>query len=191
MTLFRPHRIWSDTLPLTWGHETRGSQLCWARHVSPRVLPASHCLGIVVTPVTGASSRHTGASVGDRDHTSRGREIQERGEASVGPASHTASVTPQAAPQSTLLRIMLLKSALSQTGRVTGDRVQRKCPAPMARWLLLLSGITCIILATVAPQTIKQEMKIIGSSQYLDWWNTRECFSFSLTQGIAELQFNV
>ena len=104
----------------------------------------------------------------------------ERGEASVGPASHTASVTPQAAPQSTLLRIMLLKSALSQTGS------RGNVPAPMARWLLLLSGITCIILATVAPQTIKQEMKIIGSSQYLDWWNT-----FSLTQGIAELQFNV
>ena len=178
----------SDTQPLTRGHETRGSQIFSARHVSPRVLPASHCLGIVVTPVTGP--RHVTPEPQSESVTTRaGAERFRRGEASVGPASHTASVTPQA----TLLRIMLLKSALSQTGRVTGDWVQRNVPAPVARWLLRLSGITCIILATVSPQTIKQEMKIIGySPRYLDWWISENVNPSPWhREGRVEIQFNV
>ena len=77
------------TLHCHWQEVTRGTRVSQsgpAKHVSTRALPQSHCLGIVVTPVTGAKSRHTGASVGVRDHTSRSRSqepgserIEERG----------------------------------------------------------------------------------------------------------------
>lgn len=161
----RPPSLTRHTLTPRWGHETRGSESLagWTRVATCNVTVSLSRSRIVVTPVTGAGakSRHTGASgvSGVRDHTSRSRRLRSpRGErsreASDGPASSTPRQPPPA-PQSTLLRIMLLKSARSQT---LSDRPQ--LPGPGNH--LGLSGITCIILATVAPWSIHQERQKNG-----------------------------
>ena len=136
-----------DTCPHVHCHSLTVSGLLLLRSPEP-----SH-----VTPEPQSESVTTRAGAGLRSPAPREwRREEPRGLCGPG-LLHYTPASP--APQSTLLRIMLLKSARSQTGRQasqwTGPGAANvlwpRWPGNLVSTDLGLSGKTCIILATVAP----------------------------------------
>ena len=168
-----------DATHCHWGEVTRhvGHSHGPAGHVSPRAMSQSHCLGIVVTPVTGAGakSRHTGASVGgspwphepEPETQEPERRDRERERGLCGPG--LLHYTPASSSCSSV------HFAPNNVAKVSSEPDPDRPQLPGPGNHLRLSGIACIILATVAPWSINQKWQEMVNVAFVAEENRNTC----------------